>query len=32
MYLGKIVEIGPLEEVFENLIHPYTTILHPNTK
>lgn len=27
MYLGKIVEIGPLEEVFKNPVHPYTTTL-----
>jgi len=27
MYLGKIVEIGPLEEVFKNPIHPYTATL-----
>lgn len=27
MYLGKIVEIGPLEEVFKNPAHPYTTTL-----
>ena len=27
MYLGKIVEMGPLEEVFQNPIHPYTATL-----
>jgi len=27
MYLGKIVEIGPLEEVFKKPAHPYTTTL-----
>ncbi|MBW2091857.1 MAG: ABC transporter ATP-binding protein [Deltaproteobacteria bacterium] len=27
MYLGKIVEIGPLEEVFRNPVHPYTRTL-----
>ncbi len=27
MYLGKIVEIGPLEEVFKNPAHPYTATL-----
>jgi peptide/nickel transport system ATP-binding protein len=27
MYLGKIVEIGSLEEVFQNPIHPYTGTL-----
>ena len=27
MYLGKIVEIGPLQEVFENPQHPYTKAL-----
>ncbi|MBW2052846.1 MAG: ABC transporter ATP-binding protein [Deltaproteobacteria bacterium] len=27
MYLGKIVEIGPLEEVFKNPVHPYTKTL-----
>ena len=27
MYLGKIVEIGPLEEVFRNPAHPYTKTL-----
>jgi peptide/nickel transport system ATP-binding protein len=27
MYLGKIVEIGPLETVFKNPIHPYTATL-----
>jgi peptide/nickel transport system ATP-binding protein len=27
MYLGRIVEIGPLEEVFRHPIHPYTTSL-----
>ncbi len=27
MYLGKIVEIGPLQEVFANPVHPYTATL-----
>ncbi|MBW2061892.1 MAG: ABC transporter ATP-binding protein [Deltaproteobacteria bacterium] len=27
MYLGKIVEIGPIKEVFENPAHPYTATL-----
>ncbi len=27
MYLGKIVEIGPADEVYENPIHPYTLSL-----
>ncbi|MET1100937.1 MAG: ABC transporter ATP-binding protein [Pyrodictiaceae archaeon] len=27
MYLGKIVEIGPSEEVFEKPLHPYTKML-----
>jgi peptide/nickel transport system ATP-binding protein len=27
MYLGKIVEMGPLEEVFKNPVHPYTATL-----
>jgi oligopeptide transport system ATP-binding protein len=27
MYLGKIVEIGPAEEVYSNPIHPYTLSL-----
>ncbi|MEN6447306.1 MAG: ABC transporter ATP-binding protein [Syntrophaceae bacterium] len=27
MYLGKIVEIGPLDEVFRNPVHPYTATL-----
>jgi peptide/nickel transport system ATP-binding protein len=27
MYLGKIVEIGPLKEVFSNPVHPYTATL-----
>ena len=27
MYLGEIVEMGPLEEVFKNPIHPYTATL-----
>lgn len=27
MYLGKIVEIGPLGEVFKNPVHPYTATL-----
>jgi peptide/nickel transport system ATP-binding protein len=27
MYLGKIVEIGPLKEVFNNPVHPYTATL-----
>ncbi|MFO7740656.1 MAG: ABC transporter ATP-binding protein [Desulfatiglandaceae bacterium] len=27
MYLGKIVEIGPLKDVFKNPVHPYTATL-----
>ena len=27
MYLGQIMEIGPLEEVFKNPVHPYTESL-----
>ncbi len=27
MYLGKMVEFGPLEQVFNNPIHPYTSTL-----
>ncbi|MCS7128159.1 MAG: ATP-binding cassette domain-containing protein [Sulfolobales archaeon] len=27
MYLGKIVEYGPVEEVFEKPLHPYTKVL-----
>ena len=27
MYLGRIVEIGPADEVYENPIHPYTVSL-----
>jgi oligopeptide transport system ATP-binding protein len=27
MYLGKIVEIGPADDVYENPIHPYTVSL-----
>jgi peptide/nickel transport system ATP-binding protein len=27
MYLGKIVEIGPLNDVFTNPVHPYTATL-----
>ena len=27
MYLGKIVELGPAEEVFEKPLHPYTKML-----
>lgn len=27
MYLGRIVEVGPLQEVFSNPLHPYTATL-----
>jgi len=27
MYLGRLVEMGPLEEVFKNPVHPYTSTL-----
>ncbi|ASJ10007.1 oligopeptide ABC transporter ATP-binding protein [Thermococcus sp. P6] len=27
MYLGKLVEVGPAEEVFNNPLHPYTKLL-----
>ncbi|BES81869.1 ABC transporter ATP-binding protein [Pyrodictium abyssi] len=27
MYLGKIIELGPAEEVFEKPLHPYTEML-----
>lgn len=27
MYLGKIVEIGTTEEIFNNPLHPYTKVL-----
>ncbi|HBB83834.1 MAG TPA: ABC transporter ATP-binding protein, partial [Sulfitobacter sp.] len=27
MYLGKIVEVGPKEQIFENPQHPYTRLL-----
>ncbi len=27
MYLGKIVEIGPVEKIFKNPLHPYTRML-----
>ncbi|RJT07170.1 ABC transporter ATP-binding protein [Halococcus sp. IIIV-5B] len=31
MYLGRIVEIGPVEEVIENPQHPYTQVLKWST-
>ena len=27
MYLGKLVEVGPVKEIFENPVHPYTVAL-----
>jgi len=27
MYLGRLVEIGPIEEIFERPLHPYTRAL-----
>ncbi len=27
MYLGKLVEVGPAERIFENPLHPYTQML-----
>ncbi|GAB6134596.1 ABC transporter ATP-binding protein [Thermococcus prieurii] len=27
MYLGKLVEVGPAEKIFENPLHPYTQML-----
>lgn len=27
MYAGKLVEIGPVEDIFENPLHPYTQLL-----
>lgn len=27
MYLGKLVEVGPAEKIFENPLHPYTKFL-----
>jgi peptide/nickel transport system ATP-binding protein len=27
MYLGKLVEVGPAERIFENPLHPYTKML-----
>jgi oligopeptide/dipeptide ABC transporter ATP-binding protein len=37
MYLGKIIEIGPVKEVFENHRHPYSvalmaSVMKPNPK
>ena len=30
MYLGRIAEMGPMEEVIQNPVHPYTTALVSN--
>ncbi|RKX81880.1 MAG: ABC transporter ATP-binding protein, partial [Spirochaetes bacterium] len=27
MYLGKIMELGPTDEIFDNTLHPYTQAL-----
>ncbi len=27
MYLGKLVEVGPADRIFENPLHPYTKFL-----
>ncbi|GMW01575.1 MAG: ABC transporter ATP-binding protein [Candidatus Hydrogenedentota bacterium] len=39
MYLGRIVEMGPVDEIFERPVHPYTKallsavpVLHPGAK